>query len=209
MKPQTPQNLRTRKAPRVGVMSVLLALFGLGNIPAVVHAETLDGHWEVSVPVYLSASTFHFSSGGASDSFETVAASASIDFSSSLGAWSGSVFVDHHFSSDSRVDRMLNLGGSLKYRFGNWDATGFLVRNKLPDKSELWLYGSRFRYRLTQEHKLGVKVVSSFRHPEASIAMIVYDGEINSALSVKFAVGANIHASRKRIARAELVWQLH
>jgi len=209
MKPQTPQYLRSRKAPRAGVMSMLLVLFGLGDIPADVHAETLDGHWEVSVPLYLSASTFYLSSGGTSDSFETVAASASLDFSSGLSPWSGSVFINHHFSSESGVDRMLNLGGSLKYRFGNWDATGFLVRNKLPDKPELWLYGSRLRYRLTRNQKLGVRAISSFGHPDASIAMIVYDGTINSTLSVELAVGANIHASRKRIARAELVWQLH
>ena len=186
-----------------------LTLLGTIGTSAEAYADMEDDRWQIDVPVYLAANTFYQKNDGGTDTFGTLSASVEIELWSHTSPWSGSLFIDHHTSSDSRVDGTIAVGGLLQYRFHNWDTTAALLRDKSPRAPGVWIYSGRVRYEFAARHKLGIEAIGSFGSPESSKLAIGYYGTISPNFSVKFLVGSGVNSGHERVARAELAWQIH
>ena len=141
--------------------------------------------------------------------YDTLATAAEIRFSSDTRRWYASLFADYRYSSDKRFTDKANLGGLIKYGWYRWDATTYVLVNKTPGASGTWLYAGRLRYRASENHKLGIEAVASFKHPSSVELMFGYYGTISDSLSLNALVGPGIADGPDLNARLELTWQVH
>lgn len=208
MNARTDCRASTRRAGRV------IGIWGFGllwvtGLSADVHADSVDDGWQVSVPLYLTASAFYQKKGESTVAYESVAASVEVQLASHARPYSAGLFFDYQFSPDPRFDGTVTVGGLFKYRFYNWDTTTYLVYDKAPRAPSEWLYAGRIRYRLSEWHKLGVEANGSFEDSASPKLMIGYYGTISRTVSVKFIAGLNTNAGQERVARAELAWRVN
>ncbi len=192
---------------RIGFAS--FALLGVIATTANACAESADSPWQVSFPVYLSAGAFYQSDGETTDTFQAVAGSAEVLFSSQAHPYSVGFFVGQVYSPDGRQNGAIFAGGLFERQLRRWDTTASLFNYDSRGADRLWKYFGRIRYRFATRHKLGIEVVGSVRDPSASNLMVGYYGTITESFSVNFVVGSKFKSSQKRIARTELVWQFN
>ena len=188
---------------------IFVVLLGLTLADSVARAAPADDGWQLSVPAYLSAGAYYFTSGSGSHSFSSMNASAEILLSSPLRPQEAALFVDYHYSPDEPYNGILNVGGYAKYQGTRWDTTGALFNHDAPKSSDIWAYAGRVRYRLTDNHKVGVEVIGALRDASSPMIGIGYYGDFSNTLSIKIVAGANFKTGSKRVARTELVWQFN
>jgi len=164
---------------------------------------------DVTFPLYLTAGSYYQSDGETTDTFQAVAASAEILLSSPVSPWSAGLFVGRLYSQDSQQDGAVVAGGLVEHQISVWDTTVSLVNYNPPGDSGQWKYFGRVRYRLADDHKLGVEVIGSLRDPSTPNLMVGYYGTISQAFSVKLIVGSKAKSGNERVARTELVWQFN
>ena len=192
---------------RTGFASI--ALLGVIATAGNAHADSADSRWQVSFPVYLSAGAYYQSDGETTDTFQAVAGSAELLFSSQAHPYSVGLFVGQVYSPDGRQNGAIFAGGLFEYQLRGWDTTASLFNYDSRDAKANWKYFSRVRYRFAARHKLGIEVVGPLRDPSASNLMVGYYGTITESFSVNFVVGSKFKFGQKRIARTELVWQFN
>ena len=190
---------------RIGLASFAL----LGVIATAANAESAASRWHVSFPVYLSAGAYYQSDGETTDTFQAVAGSAEVLFSSQAHPYSIGLFVGQVYSPDDRRNGAVFGGGLFEHQLRSWDTTASLFNYDSRGADRLWKYFGRVRYRFATRHKLGIEVVGPLRDPSASNLMVGYYGTITESFSVNFVVGSQVNAGRNRVARTELVWQFN
>lgn len=179
-----------------------------GDIPADIHAEPLPGDWQVTVPLRLASNTLLQTVGDETVALHYVSARTGLDLSSSRSPWSGGVFVDRHFSWHDEIDGTVNVGAFVKYRAGHWDTSAIVISSRPRDASRMSLYGSAFRLRINDGHKLGIQALAPVRDPESATLMLRYDGTISRRLSISFAAGSKFVSSAHRVVSIELTWEV-
>ncbi len=186
-----------------------IALLGVIATAGNAHADSAESRWQVSFPVYLSAGAYYQSNGETTNTFQAVAGSAEVLFSSQAHPYSVGLFVGQVYSPDDRQNGAIFAGGLFEHQLRSWDTTASLFNYDSRGANGLWKYFGRVRYRFAAKHKLGIEVVGSLRDPAASNLLIGYYGNISKSFSVKFVVGSTFNAGRNRVARTELVWQFN
>ena len=192
---------------RIGFASI--ALFGIIATAGNAYADSADARWQVSFPVYLSAGAYYQSDGETTDTFQAVAGSAEVLFSSQAHPYSIGLFVGQVYSPAGRQNGAIFAGGLFEHQLRAWDTTASLFNYDARDAKANWKYFGRVRYRFATRHKLGIEVVGALRDPSASNLMVGYYGTITESFSVNFVVGSTFKSGQKRIARTELVWQFN
>jgi len=183
----------------------LLWAFGLATEG---FAQSLDTGWRAETELYLTAMTNYQKNGGSSASIDNLAATAELLFLSDAQPWYVSLFANYKFSTDGRYLDNLNLGALLRYDWNKWDVTTYVFVNQLPEKPDTWFHAGRVRYRVAENHKLGVEITVPFKDPGSLELMLVYYGEISTSLSLNVAAGPGIGEIPDFNARLELSWQV-
>ncbi len=200
--------MNARRTRRTTCLCGLVLLFSLA-LPVEALAESTDSHWQFSVPLYMKGAAVYQQNGDASTSFEALATTLELLFSSPIRPYSVGLFFNSRISPDSRYNGALNLGGFLEYRADRWDSSTYLFRNQSRGAPGLWVFGEQLRYQVADRHKLGIEAFGPLADPAESTLMLGYYGKISRTISVNFVVGAKINAGQERVARTELVWRIH
>jgi len=172
-------------------------------------AQSLDTGWRAETELYLTGMTNYQKNGGSSASIDNLAATAELLFLSDAQPWYVSMFANYKFSTDGRYLDNLNLGALLRYDWNKWDVTTYVFVNQLPETPDTWFNAGRVRYRVAENHKLGVEITVPFKDPGSLELMLVYYGEISTSLSLNVAAGPGIGEIADFNARLELTWQIH
>ena len=170
------------------------------------YAQSLDTGWKAETNLYLSGITNYQKNGGTSASIDNLSTTAELRFLSDARPWIASLFANYKFSTDSRYLDNINLGALLKYRWNKWDATTYMFVNQSSRTPDTWLYAGRVRYRLAQNHKIGVEAMAPFKEPDSMELMLVYYGDISDSLSLSVAAGPGMGEVPDFGARLELTW---
>ncbi len=172
-------------------------------------AQSLDTGWKTETRLYLSGGSNYWEKNNASASYESLATTAELQFTSDARPWYVSLFADYRFSSDSRFTDQVNLGGLFKYGWRNWDATTYMFVNQSPSTQNTWLYAGRLRYRVAENHKVGIEAMGTFKYPDSLQLMLGYYGSISDSLSLNVAAGPVAGKGDDFSARLELIWQVY
>ena len=201
-----------RTAIRSAPLSVWLCsvvLFWSIGAAADGYAELRDTGWHTETQVYLAGMTNYVKKDDTTVTFDTVAATAELKISSKARPYYAGLFVDYRFSANNRFSDDVNLGTYLKYNLRKWDATTYLFVNKSPRTKGTWLFGGRLRYRVADNHKLGVIATGSFRYPGSPELALGYFGSISDSLSLNVIADPGFNKGPDLAAHMELVWQIH
>ncbi len=193
------------QAARVGtVIGFLLLILDAG----VVHAETLDEPWTISVPVYLAAGSHYYNNSNETGTVNSLSIYAEAVLSHKVRPYSVGLFVDYSHASEGSQDGMVNAGALVEYEATSWDWNAYLFVSKTPDEPGLLLSAERVRYKFADNHKIGVEVVGPLRDPSTSALMIGYYASLSPSVSFNFAAGAALNSGRNRKVRIALIWQI-
>jgi len=185
-----------------------IALLSISLITLTGHAAPVSTDWHAETQFYLSGMMNFRSENGYSNSWDTVAATAEIKVSSEARPYHGGFFADYRFSSDKHFDDIVNLGIYMKYGLQKWDATTFLFINKMHGRRDTRVYAGRLRYRIFENHKLGIEAMGSFRNPESPALAFGYYGSLTDALSLNVILDPGVNHSPDFAAHVELTWQI-
>ena len=194
--------------PRQMLRACGIALLWAMGVASDGYAETLRTGWQAETRLYLTGMINYQKKDNSSVTFDTVATTVELKFSSDTRPYYASLFVDYQFSSDNRFDDNVNLGAYIKYSLQNWDATTYLFVNKSPTASGTWLYAGRLRYRVADNHKLGVEAMGSLRGPSSPTLALGYYVSISDSLSLNVVADPGISTGPDLAGRIELVWQI-
>ena len=194
----------TRRVVQVCVIALLWAI----GLATDTFAQSLDTGWKTETRLYLSGVSNYWQENGVSSSYEYLATSAELRFTSDAKPWSASLFADYRFSTSSRFTDQVNLGALFKYQYYKWDATAYLFVNQTAKSPDTWLYAGRVRYRIAENHNLGIEATGSFKYPDSLQLMLGYYGEISDSVSLNIAAGPVAGKGRDFNARLELIWQV-
>lgn len=168
-----------------------------------------EGAWQLTFPVYLSASAWYVDTRGSRSSFQTLSATAELVYSAEGRPWSVGLFADRLFSRNERYDGAVNAGGQFEYLTPDWDTSVYVFRHFAVDVPSVAAFASRVRYRFTRRQKIGLEVLGTFDEPEAPLLSVGYYGYASETLTFKLIVGANAKSGHDRVVRTELVWQVN
>ena len=194
--------------------TTLQALFGIlalwaeivGGEPSI---EPEPGGWKVSTPVYISGVAWYFDDGVNSIDFQSLSIAAEFKVASPSSRWQTGLFVDRRFSPDDKADGIVNAGWLLKRAQQSWDTALWIFNHNPPSASSQWVFATRVRYLISSQHKVGLEVFGSFDDAREPDLLFGYYGDVTERLSVRIVAGANVQNRRERVARTELVWQIH
>jgi len=195
-------------ARRVG-RACSIALLLVSGFATEGFAQSLDTGWRAETELYLTGVTNYQKNSGSSASIDNLAATAELLFLSDARPWYVSLFANYRFSTDSRYLDNINLGALLKYEWRKWDATTYVFVNQSSETPDTWFHAGRLRYRVAENHKLGVETTASFKDPGSLELLLVYYGEISDSLSLNVAAGPGMGEVPDFNARLELSWQVH
>jgi hypothetical protein len=172
-------------------------------------AQSLDAGWRAETELYLTGMTNYQKNGRSSASIDNLAATAELLFLSDTRPWYVSLFANYKFSTDGHYLDNINLGALLKYEWYEWDATTYVFVNQSSETPDTWFHAGRVRYRVAENHKLGVETTVPFKDPDSLELMLVYYGEISDSISLTVAAGPGMGEVPDFNARLELTWQIH
>lgn len=171
-------------------------------------AQSVDTEWKAETRLYLSGMSFYWETDNDSTRYETVAATGELRFRLAVRPWYASLFADYRFSTDGRHTDHVNLGGLVKYGWEKWDATTYVFVNQSPRTERTWLYAGRVRYRVAEDHKLGIEAYGQFGNAHSPQFMFAYYGDISDSVSLNLALGPLTSSGPDFSARLELLWQV-
>ena len=172
-------------------------------------AQSLDTGWKTETRLYLSGMSTYWEKNHASATYDTLATAAELRFKSEARPWHASLFAEYRFSTDRRFTDQFNLGGLFKYGWHNWDATTYLFVNKSRRTQDTWHYAGRVRYRVADNHKLGIEAIASFRYPQSPTLTLGYYGTVSDSFSVNVFASPGIGDGPDFAARLEMIWRIH
>jgi hypothetical protein len=171
-------------------------------------AQSVDTAWKTETRLYLSGMSFYWETNGDSTKYETLAATGELRFSPAARSWYASLFADYRFSWDGRHTDHVNLGGLLNYGRNKWDARTYFFVNKSPQSSDTWIYAGRLRYRVAENHRIGIEAYGSLNNSHKPELMLGYYGDISDSVSLNLALGPVTKSGPDFSARLELIWQV-
>jgi len=195
------------KAARDIWLGILLAV-SVGDIPVDIHAEPLAGDWELSMPVHLASNVSYRSDGHDDVALQSVVVSVAIRLSSDYNPGSGGIFAERHLAGDHRIDGLMNVGGYIKYDFGDWDATAFVAHNKAPQGHGTWLYGTGLSREFVAGHEVAVRSLAAFDNLRTAIVELSYQASLGERLSLELAAGALVDDLHRHALSAAFVWEV-
>ena len=171
-------------------------------------ADDQASAWIAEPQLYLAGISQIRKTHGLSDTRQSVLTAAELKFRSETHRWTASLFAEYQFSRDDQFDDIVNLGGFIKYQLGNWDTATYLFAETSSGHSESWIYAGRVRYRLAENHKVGMQAAGALDTSISPPVAFGYYGSISDSLSVNIIADPGINGAVKFAARMELVWQL-
>jgi hypothetical protein len=186
-----------------------IALLWLSGFATEGFAQSLDTGWRAETELYLTGVTNYQKHSGSSASIDNLAATAELLFLSDARPWYVSLFASYRFSTDGRYLDNINLGALLKYEWQKWDATAYVFVNQSSETPDTWFHAGRLRYRVAENHKIGVEATAPFKDPGSVELLLVYYGKISESLSLNVAAGPGMGEVPDFNARLELTWQIH
>jgi hypothetical protein len=177
-------------------------------LAGIANAQSVDTGWTTDTRLYLSGTSLYWETDHDSTSYETVAATGELRFKPAARPWYASLYADYRFSTDERRTDHVNLGGLVKYGWEKWDVTTYLFVNQSPRTRKMWFYAGRLRYRLTEDHKLGLETYGQFENAHSPELMLGYYGAISDSVSLNLALGPLTRSGPDFSARLELIWQV-
>ena len=164
--------------------------------------------WAPRAQIYLTGITQVRKAHGSSDRQQSVLAAAELKFRSETRNWTTSIFAEYRYITDDQEDGVVNLGGSVKHQFGNWDTAVYLFAEKRSGPAESWVYAGRVRYRLSNRHKVGVQSAGAFNASKSPHIAFGYYGSLSESVSLNIIADPGINGVVDFAARMELVWQI-
>ena len=163
---------------------------------------------DVGTDVYVGAMSRWHRDAGHTSGFDTYYVTAELNVYPFGKPYHAGLFVDYRDSSSARLTDNVNIGGYVRYDFSRWDSTAWLFSNRSPDSSGTWVYAARLRYRLKDDHKLGIEALAPLENAGEPVVMGGYYGSVSKALSVRVLAGAGINHGPDFAGRFELLWQV-
>ncbi len=189
-----------RASRRVWVSTLLLVMAVATNACA---------DWQADVELYLTGMTDYVQKDQTLATYNFVASTAELTISSRDRPYYASLFADYRFSTNGDLPDIVNLGGYVKYIMRRWDATTYLFVNKTSRTEDAWYYVGRLRYRVAENHKVGVFTTGSLAYPGSLDFAFGYFGSISDSLSLNVVADPGINKGPDFAAHMELVWQVH
>jgi hypothetical protein len=171
-------------------------------------AEDTIGRTVIRPELHVAGISNYENRNGVSDSYGIATVTAELSIYPHARPYYGGLFLDQRYFIDGWSSGGTNLGGYFRYNLSRWDATSWLFVNQSPGNAHSWLYAARLRYRVVDNHKLGVEAVAPVDDAFSPMLMFGYYGSLADTLSVKFQLGADTHGNLKRAARVEIGWQI-
>ena len=197
----------TRSKHRV-VQAVAVAVLWLTGIAGEGFAQSVDTSWRAETRLYLTGIANYQQINGTSARYDYLATTAELQFTSDAKPWYVSLFADYRFSTVSEFTDEVNLGGLFEYSRYEWDATTYLFVNQSPRTSDTWHYAGRLRYRVAENHKIGIEAMGTLKYPDSPQMMLGYYGDISDSLSLNVAAGPVAGKGGDFSARLELIWEV-
>lgn len=186
-----------------------IAVFCGTAIAGIASADLLDSGAQMRPELHLTGMTKYYSRNDQSTSYDTIAATVEMTYYPEARSYWGGLFADYRYSSTNRFDDNLNLGAYFRYNLRRWDTTTWLFVNQAPHNSDTWMYASRLRYRMSENHKLGIEAMAPIRQADALDLMLGYYRSISDSLSLNVLAGTSVEGGPNLAARIELSWQIH
>lgn len=199
---------RSTRATGLFVRACGFAMLCWSILAGVATAQTIESAWNVETRFYLSGMSFYWETGESTTNYETLAATGELRFKLAARPWYASLFADYRFSTDGRHTDHVNLGGAFRYDWKKWDLTTFAFVNQSPRTDKTWLYAGRLRYRVAENHKLGLEAYGTFENQKSPQLMLGYYGDISDSVSLNLALGPLSGSGPDISARLELIWQV-
>jgi len=185
-----------------------IALVWMGVVAADVQADSLLSEWRAETNLYLAGISRYRRSGNSTGNTQSLATTAELRFVPYARRWHTGLFADYQFTADSRFDNELNIGSFFQYSWNRWDATTFAFVNKTPGKPGAWFHAERLRYRIAENHRLGMEMSGAFSHWDTPAPQLGYYGAISDSISLNVIAGPFGDGAQQLSARIELVWQI-
>ena len=182
----------------------LLMLVGLSGISG---ARAANADWRISMPVSISGGAYLQKNDAQSTTVDGIYSFAELRLSSNIRNYSLGVFYDYFASSVDSADGAQNLGVVHRFRVNSWDAANYVYGHKPTRGRRQWGFANRVRYRIVDNHKIGVEALGLFKNAEDPKVMLGYYGDISKTLSVKLAVGTALSDAAPKFAQIEFSWE--
>lgn len=172
------------------------------------HAESLTSAWRAEAQIYVAGATSHIVKDDVTATNNVLATAGELKFSSLARPWHAGLIVEYEVSMDRRSDDMLRLGGYFRYDTESWDATVFMFAGKARGTQTAWLYLGRLRYRVAENHKVGVVATGSLGSAKRPAFALGYFGSISDSLSLNLIADPGFNNGPDFATHLALVWQV-
>jgi hypothetical protein len=204
-----PGNFHATRRPHHHPLAWVLAWLWMTVASSTAFAEPGNVGWKTDSQLYLTGmSNFRQTQSGLA-SFNTVAATAEIKISNLARPYYGGLFADYRTSGSESVGNSINIGGYFRYDLSEWDATTWLFASKSDGVAESWIYAGRLRYRVAENHKVGIEVTSSLSRFDSPALAVGYYGSLSDSLSLNIIADHGLGKRSDIAARMKLVWRIH
>lgn len=171
-------------------------------------AAFAEREWDVVPAFTLTGISGYSSHAGKSAGFDGIASTFEIEFRPISRPYYSSLFIEYLVSSSRRFDETMNIGALARIDYGRWDTTGYLVVNKAPGSPDTWLWAGRVRYRVLENHKVGIEFLDTLEGPDWPFVSVGYYGDFSDALSLKLITGTVLGDGPEFVAKLELSWSV-
>ncbi len=172
------------------------------------NAQSGDRNCGIEPRLYLSALGYYWAKDDASARFDNLAATTELRITPCHRSWHAGLFVDYRYSADHLHHDKLNIGSLINFGRHRWDARLYAFVSTSPRSRHHWVYMGRVRYRLADDHKVGLEAIGNFRHAKAPQLLLAYYATVTDSLSLTLAAGRGTHAGPDLSARLELAWRV-
>lgn len=173
-----------------------------------VSADPLRTDWKAETRLYLSGLMYFAEHDGQSRFWDTFAASAELRVSSDRRPYYAGVFADYRMSSHNRIIDNLNLGALFRYNWHWWDVTSYAFINRATGSTGQWFYAGRLRYRLADNHKIGIETVGKFSDAGSPQLQFGYYGSLSESISLNVVSDPGWNRGADLSGRVEVVWTI-
>ena len=184
----------------------LLILVGLcSNAKAGVVGDS----WQFSFPVSMSGGAYFKKNSGQSTTIDGIYSFGELRLSSKFRSYSLGVFFDHFSSSIDSANGARSMGAVHRFKANSWDFANYVFGHKPTRGRRYWAFANRVRYRIVDNHKIGLETIASFRSASEPKIMLGYYGDLSKSTSVKLSVGTALNATAPKFAQVEFSWDVH
>lgn len=201
-------NFQATRRPKMRLPAWILGCLSMTVATSAALAQPGEVGWRIDSELYLTGMGSYRQTPTGSTFFNTVAATAKLNFSSLARPYYGGFFTDYRTSGSASVGNSFNIGGFFRYDISSWDVTTWLFASKPDSSAESWIYAGRLRYRLAEKYKVGIEVTSSFLQFHSPAFAVGYYASLSDSLSLNIIANPGIGNQTDVAARIELAWRM-